>query len=154
MLKYRPPRVSIVPRSVLKPKPKPRRDILYVASSSLDFGSGSRITLHRILEVVSRISGVTVQEMVAPRRATRICNVRHCVMWLAKKHTKMSLPQIGAGLGNRDHSTISHGVNKVEKNLPKYLDFLRKCEFELLVDKAENHGADYQPTDKSDRLAA
>jgi chromosomal replication initiator protein len=35
--------------------------------------------------------------------------------WIMRNFTSMSLPQIGAKLGGRDHSTIAHSVERVEK---------------------------------------
>ena len=34
-------------------------------------------------------------------------------MYLAREYTNLTLSQIGAELGGRDHSTISHGANKI-----------------------------------------
>jgi hypothetical protein len=55
-----------------------------------------------------------VAELVSERRARRIARPRQVVMYLARKHTKLSLPRIGRGLGFRDHTTVMHGANKIE----------------------------------------
>jgi chromosomal replication initiator protein len=39
---------------------------------------------------------------------------RQVLMYLLKRHTEMSLQEIGSFLGGRDHSTALHSINKIE----------------------------------------
>ena len=40
-------------------------------------------------------------------------------MYVARVHTKMSFPELGREFGGRDHTTVQHGVRKVEGELSK-----------------------------------
>lgn len=53
----------------------------------------------------------------SPRRDTHLARARQIIMYLAKELTGMSLPQIGAKLGGRDHTTVIHGHRKVAQLL-------------------------------------
>jgi len=54
-------------------------------------------------------------------------------MYLARKFTKMSLPEIGAHFGGKDHSTIFHAVKKIEGLITKDKKF--KYDIDKLIDK-------------------
>ncbi len=66
-----------------------------------------------IQSVVRKEYGFTKAEFLADRRTGPIVRARHISMYLAKKLTLRSLPEIGRRFG-RDHTTILHGIRKVE----------------------------------------
>lgn len=68
-----------------------------------------------IIRVVCREIGVSRAEMLADRRQKSIVNARHIVFWLAKTLTARSLPEIGRLAGNRDHTTVLHGIRRIER---------------------------------------
>ncbi len=74
----------------------------------------------------------TPAELIGKPRQSHIARARMVCMWMMRRHTEMSLAEIGAFLGNRDHTTILHGVRTVERNLKtdeqlsKQLDFLNE----------------------------
>lgn len=53
-----------------------------------------------------------------PRRNARLVKARQIIMYLLKKELSLSYAEIGNILGGRDHTTIMHGVEKIEKILP------------------------------------
>jgi chromosomal replication initiator protein len=53
-------------------------------------------------------------EMVSQRRAREVARPRQVAMYLSKKLTPKSLPDIGRHFGNRDHTTVIHAVRQVE----------------------------------------
>lgn len=57
-------------------------------------------------------------ELISRRREHRIAHVRHVIMYLARELTPYSYPHIGRVLGGRDHTTILHGVRKIQGILP------------------------------------
>lgn len=73
-----------------------------------------KLDVSRILGVVSEVTGITVGDLVSERRARHIARPRQVVMWLARKHTKTSLPKIGREIGFRDHTTVMHGTDKID----------------------------------------
>ena len=95
--------------------------------------SQSRTTLwlDDICRVVCGVYCTTKPEFVSHRRAYYIVEARQVFYWLARKHTSFSLPQIGAFCGGRDHSTVLHGVNKIDADLGRYRKNIELCEFDL-----------------------
>ncbi len=74
-----------------------------------------RIRVEDILRIVGRHYNVTRADLLSPRRARAIVRPRQIGMYLAKKLTSRSLPEIGRRFGNRDHSTVLHAVRKIEE---------------------------------------
>jgi chromosomal replication initiator protein len=75
---------------------------------------GSRIKIEDILKIVGRHYNVGRTELLSPRRARSVVVPRQIGMYLAKKMTARSLPEIGRRFGGRDHSTVLHAVRKIE----------------------------------------
>ncbi len=75
------------------------------------------LTIDDILEKVCHHFGVTQQNVFSKSRKQPVVQVRQISMYLAQKHTKMSAARIGQLIGDRDHSTVIHSCNTVEKRL-------------------------------------
>jgi len=78
---------------------------------------GSRIKIDDILKVVGRHYNVARTDLLSPRRARTVVVPRQVGMYLAKKMTSRSLPEIGRRFGGRDHSTVLHAVRKIEDQI-------------------------------------
>ena len=76
---------------------------------------GARIKIDDILKVVGRHYNVARTDLLSPRRARVVVVPRQIGMYLAKKMTSRSLPEIGRRFGGRDHSTVLHAVRKIEE---------------------------------------
>jgi chromosomal replication initiator protein len=74
----------------------------------------SRVRVDDILKVVGRHYNVARTDLLSPRRARNIVMARQIGMYLAKKLTPRSLPEIGRRFGGKDHSTVLHAVRKIE----------------------------------------
>lgn len=70
-----------------------------------------------IMRQVGDKHGVSVAELLSPARSRCPAWARQEVMYRARRETSLSLPQIGQRLGNRDHSTVLHGVRAHEKRM-------------------------------------
>ena len=75
---------------------------------------GSRVKIDDILKVIGRHFNVGRTDLLSPRRARSVVVPRQIGMYLAKKMTARSLPEIGRRFGGRDHSTVLHAVRKIE----------------------------------------
>ena len=73
-----------------------------------------RIKIDDILKVVGRHYNVSKNDLLSPRRARNVVVPRQIGMYLAKKLTSRSLPEIGRRFGGRDHSTVLHAVRKID----------------------------------------
>ncbi len=76
--------------------------------------TGQRLTVDRIQRAVCDVFKVTLTDMVSKRRARIIARPRQVAMYLCKKKTKRSLPDIGRRFGGRDHTTVMHAVKRIE----------------------------------------
>lgn len=56
-------------------------------------------------------------DILSKRRPDSVVKARHIAMFLARKHTLKSLPDIGRRIGNKDHTTVIHAINKINKLL-------------------------------------
>lgn len=74
-------------------------------------------TLERILRQVSGYFRLEPKSLQSRRRLRNILLPRQVSMYLARKLTQLSLDQIGAFFGGRDHSTVLHACRKVEDAL-------------------------------------
>jgi chromosomal replication initiator protein len=71
------------------------------------------MTICQIQALVARRYQLCVRELLSRRRATQLVRPRQIAMWLAQHITPCSLPEIGRAF-DRDHTTIAHGVGKVD----------------------------------------
>ena len=53
--------------------------------------------------------------MIGPKRMRVYARPRQMAMYLAKQLTSRSLPEIGRRFGGRDHTTVMHGVKRIEQ---------------------------------------
>ena len=77
------------------------------------------ITPQLILDVVSEHFHVTTDQIISKSRSSEIVKPRQIAMYLCKNMTDSSLELIGSLLGGRDHSTIIHGIKKVDEDYNK-----------------------------------
>jgi chromosomal replication initiator protein len=72
-----------------------------------------------ILAAVARYYGVTADALRGKARDKKIVGPRQVAMYLLREDAKLSLPDIGAQLGGRDHTTVLHGVRAVQQELDR-----------------------------------
>lgn len=73
-----------------------------------------RITVDEIQKACAAHFKIDPSEMRSKRRARAVARPRQVAMYLAKKMTPRSLPEIGRIFGGRDHSTVIHAVRTIE----------------------------------------
>ncbi len=78
-------------------------------------GVQRRITIDEIQRAVSTYFELKPIELVSARRARVVARPRQIAMYLAKRLTTRSLPEIGRKFGGRDHSTVIHAVRRIEQ---------------------------------------
>jgi chromosomal replication initiator protein len=76
------------------------------------------VTIDEIQKRVCEHFNIKLADLLSPRRARAVARPRQVAMYLAKLLTTRSLPEIGRRFGGRDHTTIMHGVRKIEELLP------------------------------------
>ena len=74
-----------------------------------------RITIDEIQKKVSSYYHVKHDDLISSRRIRTFARPRQIAMYLSKKLTTRSLPEIGRKFGGRDHTTVIHAVKKIEE---------------------------------------
>ncbi len=75
------------------------------------------ITAAQVLSAVAAFYGVTEEDLRSAQRHHRLAQPRQIAMYLMREETDASLPQIGAELGGRDHTTVLYGYERVRARL-------------------------------------
>ena len=79
----------------------------------------------KIVELVAKEWQTTVEALLGRDRSQKIVQPRQVAMYLLRKETDASLPQIGEVLGGRDHTTVMHSIDKITSDIETKAD-LRK----------------------------
>jgi chromosomal replication initiator protein len=72
------------------------------------------LDINHVLKIVAQFYRTSEQELKGRKRNKEIVRPRQVAMYLARTETQASLPEIGAALGGRDHTTVIYGVKKIE----------------------------------------
>jgi chromosomal replication initiator protein len=88
-----------------------------------------KVTIDLIQKRVSEYFDIKLSDMRAKKRSKAIAYPRQIAMYLARKLTDFSLPEIGEQFGGRDHTTVMHAFDKIEG------DIKNKQGLKQLVDK-------------------
>jgi chromosomal replication initiator protein len=78
-----------------------------------------QLTPDLIIEVIAEHFNISPSDIYSINKSRNIAYPRQIAMYLCRKLTELSLADIGKLMGNRDHSTILHGIDKVERNINK-----------------------------------
>ena len=79
------------------------------------FNQAKIITVDKIQNTVSNYFNIPLTEMLSQRRSRPLARPRQVAMYLAKKMTTRSLPEIGRRFANRDHTTVIHAVKTITR---------------------------------------
>ena len=86
----------------------------------------SKLTPDQIVEAVARHFSVEIGALQGRSRSRAIARPRQIAMYLIRKETGASLPQIGAILGGRDHTTILYGCERIADMIEEDTDIRRQ----------------------------
>ena len=75
-----------------------------------------KITIDEVVKAVASSFGLKINELKSEKKNKNLATARQVAMYLARKYTALSFPDIGVKIGGRDHSTVIYGCNKI-KNL-------------------------------------
>lgn len=102
---------------------RPTLETAQQAISSVIFENApSAISVELIIDTVARYFNISAEEILGPRRQSTIATPRQIAMYISRDLTAMSLAEIGAAFGGKDHTTVLHSINKISgilENDPK-----------------------------------
>ena len=77
--------------------------------------SERQVTIEEIQRQVSEHFNIRLSDLIGPKRVRIYARPRQVAMYLAKQMTSRSLPEIGRRFGGRDHTTVMHGVRRIDE---------------------------------------
>lgn len=104
------------------------------------------IYIEDIQKVVAAYFSLKVAELKSKNNSRRVAHPRQIAMFLARKMTERSLPQIGREFGAKHHTTVLHSIRKIEDKLKKDI------KFEDTLKKLRNIIKNTKPTRDSGQL--
>ncbi len=91
------------------------------------------ITLDKIVEETSACCKIRQEDIYGKLRKADIVEARQLIMYLAQKHTPLTISRIGTLIGNRNHATVSHGIKNIQNKLKA--DKQLRDKLQLIEDK-------------------
>jgi chromosomal replication initiator protein len=97
----------------------PSTDIASKALADIVAAKEKHISTEKIFTAVCDFFEIEISDLLSPRRNKELVRPRHIVMYLLRHEMNLSYPKIGNELNKKDHTTIIHGVNKIEKEIAR-----------------------------------
>jgi hypothetical protein len=88
---------------------------MWLGMDSRHYYHPNRSTRHRVLQVVVGVTGIDFNALVGESKRTPVVRARQLAAYYLRACTDMSLPQIGWTLGQRDHSTMCHAIDRIRR---------------------------------------
>ena len=85
-----------------------------------------RATFQNVMEAIGTYYSVSQQDIIGNSRVREVLIPRQIAMYIGKTQLKISYVQLGALCGNRDHTTVMHAVQKIEREMHKDAQLLRE----------------------------
>lgn len=81
------------------------------------------VTIEKIIRAVSAHYDMSVEEILSKSNARAIAMPRQVAMYLCKRLTQHSFPEIGKAFGGKHHTTVMHSVEKIDAMTREDRDF-------------------------------
>lgn len=86
-----------------------------IKTTNPSFDMTKKIGIDSIQQNVSEYFGIKIQDLTSKKRPDNISKARQIAMYITRQLTDYSLVQIGQYFGGKDHTTVMHAINKIEK---------------------------------------
>ena len=84
--------------------------------------------IQKIQKIVCDYFSITMDDLISKKRTSKIVLTRQISMYLCRNLTDESFPKIGMEFGGRDHTTVMHSCDKIEKEIKESKDFKKMIE--------------------------
>lgn len=116
------PQTAPVLLTHVEPEPDPPRYQQAIATLTEIDPTSLEPSLRDILRAVSAVTGISMLDLISPRRERRYARARFIYYHLARVMTSKGTPSIGKHCGGRDHSTVLHGLRQVKLHPAEYAE--------------------------------
>ena len=93
------------------------------------------ISAEYIQEIVAKYFNINKEDLISSKKSNDIAYPRQIAMYLCRSVAQMSFPKIGAEFGGRDHTTVMHAFNKIEKDIKENKE---NSNTKLIVESVKN----------------
>ena len=104
-----------------------------IIPKSLDSLGSSKIVFDNIANEISSYYKVSIEDLISSSRKQQHVYARQMLMYISKNNFNLTIKFIGDNLGGRDHSTILHGIDKIDSDIKNNL--MVKQDYEFLSKK-------------------
>lgn len=104
-----------------------------VLENFIVFNQNKTTSHDKVLKVVARFFNISLPDLLSPKRSRDFVLPRQITMYLLRSDLSMSYPQIGKVLGGKDHTTVIHGYNLINREVARN-DSLRE-QIQLIKEK-------------------
>ncbi|MBR5027125.1 chromosomal replication initiator protein DnaA [Candidatus Saccharibacteria bacterium] len=107
-----------------------------IRNGAINVNKGSKmrsVSAKRVLDMVAKYYQMSVKDMCGKSRVSNIKTARQVAMFLLSKELSMSTPKIALEVGVKDHTTVMHGIKKIESDLK--LNFTLRDQIEEIKEK-------------------
>ena len=111
---------------------EPSLDVVSKVLADIIASRGKNLSVEKIIKVTGEFFKIEPVELLSPKRDRVLVWPRQIVMYLLRHEMNLSFPIIGRELNKKDHTTVLHGVSKIEKeigvndNLKKELTLIKE----------------------------
>ncbi len=95
--------------------------------------NSKEINIEKIQKTVAEYFQIKISEIKSSKRLKNLVYPRQIAMYISRKLTNLSYPEIGAKFGGKDHSTIIHAIKKIEKKMEE--DVQSRALVDKLIEK-------------------
>ena len=93
------------------------------------------ISAEYIQEIVAKYFNINKEDLISSKKSNDIAYPRQIAMYLCRSVAQMSFPKIGSEFGGRDHTTVMHAFNKIEKDIKENKE---NSNTKLIVESVKN----------------
>ena len=86
------------------------------------------VSAKQVVEKVAKFYDLSVKEMCGKSRVSHIKNARQVAMYILSKELSMSTPKIALEVGVKDHTTVMHGIKKIDGDLAESQELREQLE--------------------------
>ncbi|MCX7634200.1 MAG: chromosomal replication initiator protein DnaA [Syntrophales bacterium] len=120
--------LRVVAYASLKQRPIDIELVKEVLRDVISRSGTNNISIDQIIKTVAARMEVKVNDIKSPKKNKNIALARQICMYMSRKLTDASFPDIGEKIGGRDHSTVIHACHKMQKLTATDLGFKRLLE--------------------------
>ncbi len=102
-----------------------------VLDKVMKHGEEKGLSVEEVIKTVAGKFNIKISDLKSEKKNKNLVLPRQLAMFLARKHTGESFPDIGAKIGGKDHSTVIYANNKIKKLIEedqKIKDIVREVE--------------------------